>query len=128
MNPYTVLGYGVGTSEATALSEQLAIWHDAMVSHERQLRAGYSRDVCDEDCPHGEAPALWAKAVAMFGERADVLSFLRSRAINAARGFDDAGGHAGVETSEPINDRRSNRRTRRADGDIARQISAADPG
>ena len=65
------------------------MWHDAMVSHERRLRAGRAGDVCDEDCPHGEAPALWAKAVTMFGDRANGLSFLRSRGINATRGSDD---------------------------------------
>jgi hypothetical protein len=61
------------------------MWHDAMVSHERRLRAGHAGDLCDEDCPHSEAPALWAKAVTMFGERANGLSFLRTRGINAAR-------------------------------------------
>ena len=122
MNPYTLLGYGIGTSEATALSNRLAMWHDAMVSHERRLRAGRAGDVCGEDCPHGEAPALWAESVTTFGERADVLSFLRSRAINATRGSDDAGGHAGGETSEAIDDRRSNRRTRRADRDLRRSL------
>jgi len=79
VNLYTLLGYGVGTSEAAALSERLAMWHDAMVSHERRLRGSHAGDLCDEDCPHAEAPELWAKAVNMFGDRADELSFLRSR-------------------------------------------------
>jgi hypothetical protein len=64
------------------------MWHDAMVAHERRLRAGRAGDVCDEECPHGEAAALWAKAVTMFGERAHGLPFLRSRAINPTRGSD----------------------------------------
>ena len=122
MNPYTRLGSGIGTSEATVLSNRLAMWHDAMVSHERLVRAGRAGDVCGEDCPHGEASALWAEAVTTFGERADELSFLRSRAITATRGPDDAGGDAGVETSEASDDRRSNRRTRRADGDCRRSL------
>lgn len=86
MTLYTLLGYGVGTSEAAALSERLATWHDAIVSHERRLRGGHAGDVCDEDCPHAAAPELWAKAVTTFGDRADELSFLRSRTIYATRG------------------------------------------
>ena len=115
MNLYTFLGCGVGTSEAAALSERLAAWHDAMVSHERRLRGGHARDVCDEDCPHAEAPELWAKAVTTFGDRADELSFLRSRAIDATRGSaDDA--RAREEAKPVINNRRSDRSTTRADG------------
>ena len=49
----------------------------------------HARDVCDEDCPHAEAPELWANAVTTFGDRADELSFLRSRAIDATRGSAD---------------------------------------
>ena len=63
MNLYTLLGYGVGTSEAVALSARLATWHDAMVSHERRLRGGHAGDVCDEDCPHARPQKLWEKAV-----------------------------------------------------------------
>ena len=115
MNLYTFLGNGVGTSEAAALSERLGTWHDAMVSHERRLRGGHARDVCDEDCPHAEAPELWAKAVTTFGDRADELSFLRSHAIDATRGSaDDA--RAREETKPVINDHRSDRSTTRTDG------------
>ena len=110
VNLYTLLGCGIGTPEAAALSERLATWHDAMVSHERRLRGGHSGDACDEDCPHAEAPELWAKAVTTFGDRADELSFLRSRAIDATRGpADDA--RAREEAKPVINDRRSDRRT-----------------
>ena len=114
VNLYTLLGYGVGTSEAAALSKRLATWHDAMVSHERRVRGGHARDVCDEDCPHAEAPELWAKAVTTFGDRADELSFLRSRAIDATRAGDEARGRE--ETKPIINDRRSDRSTTRTDG------------
>ena len=100
MNLYTLLGYGVGTSEAASLSERLATWHDAMVSHERRLRGGQADDACDEDCPHADAPELWAEAVTTFGDRADELSFLRSRAIDATRGpADDAGAR---EEAKPV--------------------------
>ena len=115
MNLYTLLGYGVGTSEAAALSERLAMWHDAMVSHERRLRGSHARDVCDEDCPHAEAPELWAKAVTTFGDRADELSFLRSRAIDATRGSADHA-RAREEAKPVIDDRRSDRSSRRTDG------------
>jgi hypothetical protein len=115
VNLYTFLGYGVGTSEAVALSERLATWHDAMVSHERRLRGARAGGVCDEDCPHGAAPELWAKAVTTFGDRADELSFLRSRAIDAAPASDDDA-HAREEAKPAIDDRRSDRSTRRTDG------------
>lgn len=81
MNPYTMLGSGIGTHEAASLSARLLAWHDAMVTHERQLRTGRTAgDGCDDDCPHAEARALWADAVETFGTRANELTFLRSRA------------------------------------------------
>jgi hypothetical protein len=85
MNPYVMLGSGIGTSEATSLSARLASWHDAMVAHERRLRTGRTADTCDDECPHVEARTLWAEALATFGTRASELTFLRSRAIGASR-------------------------------------------
>ena len=85
MNPYVMLGSGMGTSEAASLSARLAAWHDAMVAHERRLRTGRTADSCDEECPHVEARTLWAEALATFGARAAELAFLRSRAIGASR-------------------------------------------
>ena len=85
MNPYVMLGSGMGTSEAASLSARLAAWHDAMVAHERRLRTGRTADMCDEECPHVEARTLWAEALATFGLRANELTFLRSRAIGASR-------------------------------------------
>ena len=81
MNPYASLGSGVDTSEAASLRMRLSAWHDAMVAHERRLRARGTADQCDEECPHVEARTLWAEAVATFGTRANDLAFLRSRAI-----------------------------------------------
>jgi hypothetical protein len=80
MNPYTSLSSGFGTQDATALGARLSAWHDAMVSHERRLRAGTTSDHCDDDCPHAEARRLWSDAVATFGARAQELIFLRARA------------------------------------------------
>jgi hypothetical protein len=85
MNPYVRLGSGLGTIEATSLSARLSAWHDAMVAHERRLRTGTTRDVCDDECPHAEARALWSEAVATFGSRANELTFLRSRAAEPGR-------------------------------------------
>ena len=85
MNPYLMLGSGIGTSEAASLSARLAAWHDAMVAHERCLRSGRTTDTCDDECPHVEARTLWAEALATFGPRAGELTFLRSRAIGASR-------------------------------------------
>ena len=80
MNLYTILSSGLGTHEARALSARLSAWHDAMVAHERRLRAGSTSDVCDDECPHAEARALWPEAIATFGRRAQELVFLRGRA------------------------------------------------
>lgn len=84
MNPYVVLGSGIGTSEAASLSARLAAWHDAMVAHERRLRTGRTADTCDDECPHVEARTLWAEALTTFGTRATGLTFLRSRAVGAS--------------------------------------------
>ena len=81
MNPYATLGSGVGTEEAASLCARLNAWHDSMVAHERRLRASRTSAACDEDCPHVEARTLWAEALVTFGERANDLTFLRSRAM-----------------------------------------------
>jgi hypothetical protein len=84
MNPYAILGAGVGTEEAASLCVRLNAWHDAMVAHERRLRANRTGQACDEDCPHVEARTLWVEALATFGERANDLAFVRSRAMVAS--------------------------------------------
>lgn len=85
MNPYLMLGSGLGTNEATSLSARLSAWHDAMVAHERRLRTGRTSDVCNDECPHAEARTLWSEALTTFGSRAHELAFLRSRARDSAR-------------------------------------------
>jgi hypothetical protein len=80
MNPYAILGSGLGTNEAASLSARLSAWHDAMVAHERRLRTGRTNDGCHDECPHAEARALWSEAAATFGTRAYELTFLRARA------------------------------------------------
>jgi hypothetical protein len=77
MNPYALLGRRIASREAEDLSARLSAWHDAMVAHERKLRTG---EACDDECPHVEARALWNAAVEAFGNEADELVFLRSRA------------------------------------------------
>src|SRR5688500_8203525 len=99
MNPYLMLGSGFGTNEATSLAARLTAWHDAMVAHERRLRTGRTREVCDDECPHAEAPALWSEAIAIFGPRAHELTFLRSRAKESARRST-----AGAAAREPISE------------------------
>jgi len=91
MNPYTMVSSGHDTHEAAALSARLSAWHDAMVAHERRLRAGTTADTCDEECPHAEAPGLWLEAVAAFGPRSQQLAFLRSRAQETRRAAGVAG-------------------------------------
>jgi hypothetical protein len=79
MNPYAVIGNGMGTPEAVSLGIRLSTWHDAMVAHERRLRSTPSKDACHDECPHAEARDLWAEAVDTFGPLACELAFLRSR-------------------------------------------------
>lgn len=85
MNLYTILSSGLGTHEATRLGARLSAWHDAMVAHERLLRAGAAGHDCDDECAHAEARVLWSEAVATFGARAQELIFLRSRAQDKRR-------------------------------------------
>lgn len=90
MNIYTILSSGLGTNEAKNLSVRLSAWHDAMVAHERRIRAGTTSDACDDECPHAEARALWPEAVTTFGARAQGLTFLRSRAQDRRRSVSTA--------------------------------------
>ena len=101
MNPYATLAAGVRSNEAASLHVRLAAWHDAMVTHERRLRTGRTADACDDECPHGEARALWSEALETFGPRAQELTFLRSRATQPARGSKlHAAGQTLSETAE----------------------------
>ena len=89
MNLYTLIGSKLATAEAASLSQRLAAWHDAMVTHERRLRAGRTDGECDEDCAHSEAHSLWAEALTTFGDRAHELTFLRSRATSPHSQIED---------------------------------------
>lgn len=83
MNPYLTASLGTDTAEAASLRARLVAWHDAMVTHERRLRSDPTADLCDDECPHVEASALWREAAATLGSRAIELTFLRSRALGA---------------------------------------------
>lgn len=76
MNPYRTLGTTIGTREAVDLAHRLAMWHDAMVIHQRGGR--HRSNACEADCPHAEAQSLWLEAVDVYGERAHALGFLRT--------------------------------------------------
>lgn len=78
MNLYHRIGSTIGTAEALSLSGRLAAWHDAMVTHERRIRASRTSTECGEDCPHAEANTLWSEALTTLGDRAHELAFLRS--------------------------------------------------
>jgi hypothetical protein len=86
MNPYVVIGSGMGTPEAVSLGVRLSTWHDAMVAHERRLRSTPSRTGCHDECPHAEAGALWEEALETFGSRAHELTFLHSRGSTSRPG------------------------------------------
>jgi hypothetical protein len=98
MNQYTSLISATSSHEATVLSARLSAWHDAMVMHERRLRLGIAGVACHDECPHAEAPMLWAEALLTFGGRAHELAFLRSRAAGARWSSADAGGSAAAYT------------------------------
>ena len=83
MNPYAIATLGTDSADAASLRARLQAWHDAMVTHERRLRADPAADPCDDECPHVEATALWREAAALLGSRATELTFLRSRALGA---------------------------------------------
>jgi hypothetical protein len=83
MNPYAIASLGTDAADAASLRARLQAWHDAMVTHERRLRADPAADPCDDDCPHVEATALWREAASLLGSRAVELTFLRSRALGA---------------------------------------------
>jgi hypothetical protein len=68
---------------------RLAAWHDAMVAHDRKIGAGRAEEVCDEECPYAEARRLWAEALEVFGDRAQELTFLRSRAALDSKPSDE---------------------------------------
>jgi hypothetical protein len=97
-----------------ALSARLATWHDAMVTHERQIRAGRAEAVCDEECPHAEAHALWVEALEVFDDRAQELTFLRSRAKVAAQSSEKRVASAELLFETADRGRRSHRSGRKA--------------
>jgi hypothetical protein len=80
MSMYRLIETPDGLRAPSDLAARLVAWHDAMVTHERNRRTP-----CDDDCPHVEARELWAEAVAVLGETAHDLTFLRSRALGAVR-------------------------------------------
>jgi hypothetical protein len=82
MNLYMMVGCGLGTAAAVELSTRLATWHDAMVAHERTIRARRADAACEEECPHDQARPLWIEALDVFGERAQELTFLRATAAS----------------------------------------------
>ena len=98
MNVYTMIGSGLATAEAAALSARLATWHDAMVAHERKLRAARADAACDEECPHADARWLWIEALEIFGDRAQELTFLRSRATAASGPSEELGASSDVRS------------------------------
>lgn len=90
MNLYLRLADQIGTLAARDLAAQLVAWHDAMVKHAR-VAGGQWSVRCGDECPHLDAPALWAAARETFGERASGLAFLQrhgqsplTAALNAA--------------------------------------------
>jgi hypothetical protein len=84
MSMYRLIETADGLRAPSELAERLVSWHDAMVTHERGRRAP-APAACDEECPHAEARELWAEAVAVLGEAAHDLTFLRSRALAKVR-------------------------------------------
>ena len=126
MNPYGIVGSGIGTADAVSLRARLMAWHDAMVAHERRLQSGHTTDVCDDECAHVEARTLWAETVAMLGARAHELMFLRSRALASASSDQLT---ASVKSVSPEADSGHRSRATRAGSALQRSESLVDsPG
>lgn len=79
MHFYKLVAHRTGTADALQLAERLAAWHDSMVAHERGLKR--QTDPCGDECPHVEASGLWLEAQQTFGDAAQELVFLRTRAL-----------------------------------------------
>jgi hypothetical protein len=84
-----------------------------MVAHERKIRAG-REEVCDEECPHADARTLWVEALDVFGDRAQELTFLRSRAVVESRPSEEIVASADVMSEAADRGRRSNGSSRKA--------------
>ena len=126
MNPYAIVGSGIGTTEATSLRARLMAWHDAMVAHERRIRSGQTTDTCDDECPHVEARALWAEVLEMLGPRANELTFLRSRAMGASAAPDQPTVSATSVSAQADTERRSRAR-RKASAPLRSESSFDSP-
>ena len=109
MNPYAIVGSSMETADAASLCARLMAWHDAMVAHERRLRSGNTTAVCDDECPHVEARALWAEVSAVLGPRGSELTFLRSRALDAAASSDQVVESATTVSQDTVHDSRPTR-------------------
>ena len=127
MNPYGIVTSANGAAEAAALRARLMAWHDAMVAHERRLRAGHTSDACDDECPHVEARTLWAETAAMLGPRANELTFLRSRALGITASPDRLAESANTLPQGADSVHRSNMTREISTGGRARSRVESDP-
>lgn len=82
MSLYRSLANAVATREALELAPRLALWHDAMVLHQRHA-GSVPGPLCDEGCPHTDAAVLWSEALDVYGERAHELRFLRTHGTSS---------------------------------------------
>ena len=80
---YRAIGERIGTLEARELAEQLMVWHDAMVKHQRLVQTRGAG--CGDGCPHEEARKLWAAARSLFGDAAAGLTFLQRHGAGRVR-------------------------------------------
>ncbi len=85
MEVYRTIACQVGTPDALELAERLALWHDAMVAHQRAVGVAGEASECDDFCPHAEAVRLWHEAEATLGESAAQLHFLKAVVEQASR-------------------------------------------
>lgn len=85
MSLYRFIETADGVRTPSDLAERLVAWHDAMVTHERVRRTSAAASPCDDECPCVEARELWAETVAVLGDSAHDLTFLRSRALGEVK-------------------------------------------
>lgn len=65
----------IESSRADAIARRIAAWQAAMAAHER--RRGSRFGECSDECPHAQAPLLWADATQVLGDRAASFDALR---------------------------------------------------
>ncbi len=75
---YSSVAPRVESPRVVAIAARIAAWHAEIIAHER--RRGSRFGECSDECPHAQAPLLWAEAWNVLGEGAAAFDSLRRHA------------------------------------------------